>query len=58
MSRMCEEELQLMADKCHSLQDKCQLLKEDVAWYKAQLAKYVVANDDLQAALADMHDRP
>jgi hypothetical protein len=55
---MCEEELQLMADKCHSLQDKCQLLKEDVAWYKDQLAKYVVANDDLQAALADVHDRP
>ena len=43
MSRMCEEELQLMADKCHSLQAKCQMLKEDVAWYKDQLAKYVVA---------------
>ena len=58
MSRMCEEELQLMADKCHSLQAKYQMLKEDVAWYKDQLAEYVVANNDLQDALADMHDRP
>ena len=39
MSRMCEEELQLMADKCHSLQAQCQMLKEDVAWYKDQLAE-------------------
>jgi len=58
MSRMCEEELQLMADKCHSLQAQCDSLKEDVAWYKDQLAKYVVANSDLQDALADIHDRP
>jgi len=58
MSRMCEEELQLMADKCHSLEAKYQMLKEDVAWYKDQIAELERIKQNLQDALADMHDRP
>lgn len=55
---MCEEELQLMADKCHSLQAQCDSLKEDVAWYKDQIAELERIKQNLQDALADMHDRP
>ena len=55
MSRMCEEELQLMADKCHSLEAKYQMLKEDVAWYKDQIAELERIKLDQLAELR--HDR-
>ena len=51
MSRMCEEELQLMADKCHSLQVKYQMLKEDVVWYKDQIAELERIKQDQIAEL-------
>ena len=51
MSRTCEEELQLMADKCHSLEAKYQMLKEDVAWYKDQIAELERIKQDQLAEL-------
>ena len=51
MSKMCEEELQLMADKCHSLEAKYQMLKEDVVWYKEQIAELERIKQDQLAEL-------
>jgi uncharacterized protein YlxW (UPF0749 family) len=51
MSKMCEEELQLMVDKCHSLQAKYQMLKEDVVWYKDQIAELERIKQDQLAEL-------